>query len=550
MQKIRDSLRSLIKLESLLCSVLFIYFANAIIKKSTIGLSMAGLPVSDASGWSACSKALGFFGVWPESDQRWCFRRPLYPAVNGIIFRILRSSELVMLTWSAIFCVLLYFLLREIKNTLGLIPASIVGILLGNLWLKYAATQVMSEQLGLTLGVFTAYLFLRYYVTKEFNSALLMVSVYSTSQVARPGNLVLIFVLVVFSFLTSKVFNIARFLFLSLSALLPFLIVKIFAQLHNLKNFMSSENSWATLYGLSKDNSSWNTAYTDFRMSSLNEEGFWRSVKDASVRNILADPIEFIFRIIQNSLQVVARVPSRISSTLSNNYLDAIFAVASSFALLFILLWVVRKRDLRIMMTTFFLCLILVVELFTYGIVLKSDAYRTMSTSFPLILVTILILLWLPFRYRKVQQSNYESFSNLRSISIILIMPLTVAISFGLATSTIMTNEKPVGIKSCYKQGGEVLLSSKSNFVQTKDVPTSSKIYWWQTPISDLPIGILVEGIFLSSQNSIFHKNLYFQGLDESIFEQELLCIDFNLNFSKQLEVISFSAATVLAIKP
>jgi hypothetical protein len=129
-------------------------------------------------------------------------------------------------------------------------------------------------------------------------------------------------------------------------------------------------------------------------------------------------------------------------------------------------------------------------------------------------------------------------------------MPLTVAISFGLATSTIMTNEKPVGIKSCYKQGGEVLLSSKSNFVQTKDVPTSSKIYWWQTPISDLPIGILVEGIFLSSQNSIFHKNLYFQGLDESIFEQELLCIDFNLNFSKQLEVISFSAATVLAIKP
>lgn len=519
---------------------LFFYCFRLITSKSTVGLSMAGLPVSDASIWSACARSLGFFGEWPANDQRWCFRRPLFPAVNSIFFKFLGSTEEVLIAWNLIFCLALYFLVRQLRHSLGKIASIIIFILIARLWINQAAGQVMSEQLGMTLGVLSTYYFWKFISTRKLNYAILTIAIYSTSQVARPGNLLLIFLIVIFFISILKLTTLKEVLAILISTVMPFIAVKLFAIQNNLNEFMTSENTWATLYGLSKDNSTWTSAYDDFSGLGLTENEFWGEVKSSALRNILENPFKTIKFIVQNMYAALVDLPNKLSQNLFDARLAKILLILTITSLTLLLIKIFLNKTGPSKLLLLFFYLIMILEITTYGIVLKSDYLRAMSSSFPLfisILAYCIVIYVRPLAISKVDVWKKEKKNFLFSISV---MPVSVLFVFQIATSTFMTEkiENPNNLCSLSKQ--ELLLASKSDFVMTDSISTIPLKYWWQEQIGQLPKGILVQGLIQTKFDEIVHKNLYIEGLDLAAMNARTICFTETYQFEDLLSPIGF----------
>ena len=515
-----------------------------VLAKVSIGLSMGGLPVSDASGWSSCARSLGLYGVWPANDQQWCFRRPIYPILNSVFFRFFQDSTSILIIWNIFFAMSVFIFWRLMLNIFGRLTSLILVALITFLWVRQGATQFMSEQAGIVFGLLAAYFFWKYLQTHLLLDGYTSLLFISISQVIRPGNIsILLFLPALLYFYSQERKKIWIFYFYSAS-FLPFAIVKFVSWFRGLSNFMSSENSWATLYGLSKNNSGWDSAYSDLGSPQISGEVFWTRVRSATLENIFENPLSLVLSIKNNSIDLLLNLPDR--------FLDINLGEESSKLILFMTLLIVVNRFLHIrsqenqrqLKSLFVLALILLgSEVFVYSIVLLSDPVRTMSTTFPLMLTLFASL----FASANLSNSNKATISPLKkkivvikasSIPVIFLLILTIAMStFGINSSL------QIESKNCVGETSSKLLLKEVPLTITSEIRTPIREFWWQEYVSRLPDGLLLQGIVVNKNLELIHENLFFPGLSELPRNRDYLCVNKTNMYNDLLSPLSFYSA-------
>jgi hypothetical protein len=380
---------------------------------------------------------------------------------------------------------------------------------LNTIWLDKAATQFMSEHLGVIASVAGSAILCRGLTDRKSKYCLVGVFLISLAQVARPGNPIIPVALAVlvwsfFQFTKSSLLSVAA------SLTLPYLLVIVFGIIKRYEGFGDFGNSWSPLYGISAGNRDWSVVYSDFAGRYQTEKQLWELAKNQSIENIISSPIEFISYIIQNFLSYFnSLITFSIRKELSTENSTMILCTA-----LLIFLFNIRLILFRLPIFIF-LNLILISEVFFIGVIYKSDPIRTLSSGFaPLFVGTI--LLW---SIRKARPTLKLKMSANSIVPLILFSIVLLSImSFATVPRKTFNSEK------CDK---EFSFFSVLRQTTTSEIALNDDYSWWQNAISALPKGTFIQG-FSQINGDIIYQQYY---LPKEITPADSFCIKENNDF-------------------
>jgi hypothetical protein len=277
-----------------------------IINGNSIGLSMSGLQISDANGWNACIKSFAHFGQFPVGASDWCMRRPLFPIIAAFEFRIFNSTQILLIFNSLVFGIVSAWAYSKFRKVLSFVFSGFLLIYVWLYWTIFAATQTMTESFGITLGVLSLGFMSIFLRDIQFRYLAYCTYALSIAIMIRPGNLLAVFVPIVF--LAAPVFSNQRiklsFILIAIATLPQFLITT-FAKMIGLGNFLHGGNSWATFYGLANGNQDWTAAYKIPNLAgSQSEIQMWEMVKTETFKILRENP----FDIIKNTFTNIAHL--------------------------------------------------------------------------------------------------------------------------------------------------------------------------------------------------------------------------------------------------
>lgn len=505
---------------------------SSVIQSKNSGFSVEGMPISDTASWSACAQSLSHYGVWPTNIQNWCFRRPLYSIFLGSLLRILPNENYFLLFVNFVFSVSLLTLLWFLKkHSIPFLYLIFISFLINRIWLAKAANQFSTEQFGILfslIGVTLVYIGLvRPSVTYVLTGILLL----SFSQVARPGN---VFLPIAISVLVLTFFTPQLKLYLSFSFMVvaPTLLLKLHGQVLNEQAFSGFGNSWVVLYGFSSGNRDWTAAYTDFQGMYQTDEELFSLAKTRSIANILSNPGAFVSNIASNFLTAADTFTETFASFLPTNSLLVVlfFVILSAVYLLFL--------DIRNYFgVTLGLLAIFVTEIVFNGLTLKSDFTRTMSSSYPVLIAIIPILLL------KVRTGFYR-YSAI-ALKEIVLLPFFLTIIL-ILTFTVYWPTRTVETANCPKDFSAFQVIRQ---LSTPRLDVGEDSYWWEDAVHDLPKGMLFQG-FIYDSRKINYRQFFFE--DSEMVTSDL-CVIFDeggvLNGSRDkldanLKVLNFELAS------
>lgn len=279
---------------------------------TTIPFGLAGfLPFSDALGNYRCASQ---FADMAQSVE-WCSRRPIYPAMLGTLLLVLgRDLHLILLAQAAMLSFAVVIYAREIGRWLGPIYGVGAGLFAAFLMQEYALNVVITEVLGLTLGMLSITILLRAGETKARWLAYLGLTVCAIGMNARPGALLSLPLIVLWA--TSLAWpnqrGMVRSFALAISAVASgFLFQALVVEAVGGHTAASHGNFSYTLYGLSVGGD-WTTIYSDHPelfvgqsrgptevAAPLESLAFSRAYQLAA-SNILDEPWVFIASLLRN----------------------------------------------------------------------------------------------------------------------------------------------------------------------------------------------------------------------------------------------------------
>jgi hypothetical protein len=524
----------------------------------SINLSMSGMPVSDANGWSSCMRALSIFGEWPENVKSWCYRRPLFPITAQFLYYISGSIHAYLILVNLLFFLTQYFFLKTLKNFSNKLGILLIWFFSTWYWINFASTQIMSEQLGLILGL-AGTLFLWKYLFDKTNIhfGILSISFLFLAQAVRPGNL-LVFLLPMFLILFDCRKSFRNVLLkISLPLISIFLIIFGYSRVVAGKDFMSSGNSWSTIYGLTKDNSSWDVAYKDIDSTGLSESEFWGEVRRNAIQQIRDNPETFLNNIFSNGYDFYSLYFFRIME-LTHPAQDGkiIINLLIGFIIIFSVIRLIRiphqRVDVRFLIGFAFL---FISEFFFYGISLLSDPVRAMSSS-AILFISMLFIIVLPTKDKKAikhKQStkgklpNSDKGTNLQILSRNYLSALTPVWTLILLLILTPIGSSPdYGVRKLCPDNSVAVSREGLTMRKKSDITNIVKNYWWFEVVNAVPEGFYLQGFSINKQQAPVSRSFFIPG-DQSVPNIGVICIAPSDFYQEDLQKISFIPGTIVS---
>ena len=466
------------------------------------------------------------------------FLYAIWPSVSGYYTLI-----------SLLFALLLTLICLELNRLTHWAGVLLFAIFSIRIWTTLASTQFMSEELGILLCA-TAILIALLGVNRR-NSILLLASIHvlAIAELTRPGNIMfpmLAGILMVFVLIRMK--NISRLqaliqIFLLFSTYFTLNLIGIITRL---KNFMNSGNTWATLYGLTHGNTDWTRAYEVFKGQYSTETDLWRLAKDETIHQFISSPLQTMDAVLSNILRAVPLVLHRL---LSVNLLTS-QSLFFCFALSIVLFFRIRNMSeaFRRLYLTVALLLILT-ELLSYGIVLKSDPMRTMSST---LMLDVAIIILIAFRKRthstKAIKKDYNTSARTSTkLNTLICFPAFLIIIFVGTDFSPKSLVLSTSQNECVMKGHFQLLPKGQLVKQGRDIDTSNAQLWWSPLVAKYQQGYFLEGFAAKLGGGLTNVNLYIPNNEWiQLNHSKEFCYDLAKDPSPSLDGLGFQMVTTV----
>ncbi len=366
-------------LSSLPALLPLIFASVVVVTKIPIYNNIFGMPMSDSQGWFACIKSLAYFNQWDVQNMEWCNRRPYYPMLASIPYRISGNLEIYFLITSTVFGICIRVLQSELKNVFSNFFhfLFIAGLLCT--WFIFGAVQILTEQYGIMLTTLTCAFFLRFLRTQKSKDLYVFAICLLIAQQIRPANSLLYLVPIILCLRYSKSGTVKSFVRLIFGIYVPILSLPLFIRdFSGQDSFMHGLNKWFTIYALQFGNIRWGDAYNAIprTITSDIEQGAY--LRDQVLSSIGTNPLAILSSVIQNlaSLAIQPFANPKIFWWIPS---IAILAIAILMFPRIIHFFAINRNEPLLSLMTLILILSEVIHV---GMFYKSDFIRTLSTSY------------------------------------------------------------------------------------------------------------------------------------------------------------------------
>jgi hypothetical protein len=484
----------------------------------SIGLSAGGLPVSDNTGWTSCIKSLALLGTFPNNSEEFCTRRPIYPLLASLLYKLAPSDYVLQLLLSTFFGLSLFLFTIKFGKKHNFFAGVSISLLFSLLWFRWAASQNMTESLGLILGVLLAAHSMEFFETSKAKNYCYLLSLLLIS--VRPGNFFLPVIFAILIPLTAIHLKRINRVYLGIVLLtLSFITDKILSftgSLNGYSNFNNGGNLWSVLYGLSDKNQPWNFVYQLSEVKfAENEAEIWAIVQRLTLENFVENPFNIFINIGNNIIDLFkTQIPFFFPLNLSLTQMEFfLYALISFLLILTFLVWLIKFKHFSV--EVFFWISIILSTMIAYGVGWKSDPLRTMSPYQPLTLVAYYSLFLpsngpiklltfkgrayakkqskLKLAKRKEEKEMIHKFSlknfcltnlgGLTFFGLLLFMPLYITSAEGSQLT-----------RMCKSSNTIQLIPETIDYRHTSTVNLLNN-YWWSEQIKELRPGYLIQGL-------------------------------------------------------
>ena len=270
-----------------------------------------GIAYKDAANWELCSKSLAQYGVFPINISDWCLRRPTNIEFLAFLYRLTHSMSLIYIVFNFIFVLVLLWSYRNLKIILTKFQSFFLLFLANGLWAVFANNMVLSESLGLILGILSVGYMAKLLISNDARYLIFLATTLVLIQMIRPGNLMSPFLLVALVPIIHAKFKLK----LSLGVFVLFLplvlpsLVKYFAKLFSYNNYLTGGNAWASVYGLVNNNTTWQEAYSRVPSSVGNSEmAINQYLKTQTLTDFKNHPFTIIESVSENLFSMTSKV--------------------------------------------------------------------------------------------------------------------------------------------------------------------------------------------------------------------------------------------------
>lgn len=529
----------------LICIVLAPILSQIVFKIFSLSSynSLSGIAYKDAANWELCSKSLALYGEFPSNISDWCLRRPIHIEFVAILYDFFGSLYSLYFISSILFSITLYILFKYLNKLFTFLTT--IAILCVSLffWILFANNMMLSETSALILGNSAGIYLARIYLLANVLDVVVLVVILVVISLIRPGNL-LIFtatIFLMFPYLIGLKNRLVFGIFVILIPVFYTITVKFVASLLGYSFYQTAGNSWATIYGLINNNSTWQQAYASIPAGIGNSEiAINEYLKDASKEEFVKNPFGIIKSMSENFYQMLSSVFPFFAPI--NIYVPSSFQIFIFITQLILILLLVQKllKSTIPMRFKLFSGLVFISSILFYAASWKSEAARALSPTFTILTIT-LALFTCKIRNLNASSEKHSEFQKNRVHSLVLLKVAAVIITpLVLISSAIFLNHSPRSTLdniSADCRNESFKFDYESVLIRDIDSIRTFGAFGWSELVDTLPQGILIQGLAISD-NEIHSYTVFLpdqKTLDETSLN--LTCFDFN-NESNNEEVL------------
>jgi len=476
--------------------------------------SAGGFQYKDAGAWANCTKALALTDSFLPGSGEWCLRRPLFPELLSILYRIENSLTFVNIVLSILFGIALCCLFLEVRKYLTFFWSLTLSLITLCYWFVYCCNQILTESLAITFCTLSLVALLRARRLSDLKYAYLSIALISIAQQIRPGNLFLPLAPIVLLFMASNRNKIARLLIGFALFFSPYLFTLSIGAKLGISNYANSGNAWASLYGLANNNSTWQAAYsvpgipagaTDAQTSEI--------IQSATLDLIKTKPLAVPTSVLENMIEMITTYfPFILPVTVPYSFIAVILNVSLAIFTIFrvrnrLVLGSLSKED-------FFLATyILISTSVSYAIAWKSEPSRALMPSIAFTIFMFLFLLFgkqcNPANFHPVlQPSHLRQFTSQVRETIPAIAVASLLFLTSYLSHNPFTEMKEFDAVQCPQGSFKFLENSVS--VTSVDEIRPFPLFSWSADLPKLTSGDLVQGLGISDEG-VINVNTFLQ---------------------------------------
>ena len=500
--------------------ILYVYSNLLIIKNDVMGLNVNGLPISDSEGWSACIHSLAIYGELPSEQTVWCNRRPTYVFFGSLIWRLVGSDQRFFFAMNFLFFIILCAILITLKRLCFNYFVKFLALATGSfvVWRLLGMTQFMSEQFGILLALSSVLFLLKYLVNHNFINLLLSSFFVVQAELARPGNIAIILLPLVFYVLSeARKIQKAKLAMLAILPIATFTLLKVTGKLLNYKAFMTDDYNWYGLYGLVHGNYDWTFVLSKYSNQGLTDTQIGKIAREQTISKFIDDPLQVIGYMLTNIHQsIFVWAPGVLG--VSSSLWFVLLLVMTTFAIKRLIVfrsWSIEEKSLMI-------CAYLALFAFV-GIlgINRIDPFRTLSNSI-VVLIPTLIYIVSPLK-QKISAENAVSkeFSGmLRSVGTLIaccsLLPLVIALAHLGPNLVPSAGDKA----DCHGASEFRFLEKGLQVFSLINLPEESKLSWWGKSYESLDKNSQIyRGFFLNEGQTLSYRSVLVMPRDREIID-------------------------------
>ena len=466
--------------------------------------SINGIAYKDAAYWELCSKSLAIYGQFPSNIGDWCLRRPVHIELVSLLYNIFGSFNFIYLFTSILFSITSYFLFKNMRKIWKRIPSFVIILVSLLLWLSFASNMLLSETSALILGNVASIYFLKSIKSNSLSNIFILFITLFLIQIIRPGNVFIYVATYFLLFSRLKSIKISTFYvgLLAFTPVLYYLVLKVSSRALGYNSYQTAGNSWATMYGLVHNNSTWQEAYAAVPSNvGGSEVAINEFIRNQTLNYFFNDPLNLFQSIIQNFYQMFSMVfPFFLPVNFTiPNHLQFFFFIIQVATLFLVLRKILTSEN----SFKFFTLYVFITTLIFYAAFWKSEAARALSPTLIIFIIAIALLL---FDGKSKLCVNNEcsdlpygkpfriSFTKLLSI---IIVPC-IFILFTMSINRI--SSKPIFKSNSSCDANTFQFDYKSVKFSQIDSIKSFKAFSWFNLINELPGGVLIQGLALEGR--------------------------------------------------
>ena len=467
--------------------------------------SIGGIAYKDATNWELCAKSLSISGEFPINIYDWCTRRPINIEILSILYSLFGSFEFIYLLFAILFTVSLIWVSKFLIYKFHYVVALLLLNLSVFLWIAFGNNMLLSESIALILGVISVGLYLRFREKLKILDLVAFLVTLVLIQLIRPGNILIFFAVL---FLVWAHFGRVKIVYFltSIVLLLPLIftvLLKVVAKLLGYESYLTAGNTWATIFALIKNNSTWQEAYAsvprDFATTEILANNY---LKSQSIKEFFQDPFNLALSLITNFYDMtVFTFPFFLPVTLEIPPILKLFVFGLFLSTLGLLVTSICKSR-EILYIRIFVLYVLISTLVFYSATWKSEAARALS---PTLLLTIVICLSVSYRKSTILESDevlkilkvkkFNSVAFKKSVVTILLPIIVITCTMVINRFPTKNHLSKLVLSKC--SSNSFTFDTKSIVIVHTSEIKSVSFLGWSTPVRSLPSGYIIQGLII-----------------------------------------------------